>query len=76
MEIKPADCSRQQAARRERREKRERQKDGFSDLNGLNNCALTTDIANGPDEASTEDFGYDCCGGGGVSLDIGVVVRA
>jgi hypothetical protein len=37
---------------------------------------MTTGIANGSDEASTEDFGYDCCGGGGVSLDIGVVVRA
>jgi hypothetical protein len=38
----------------------------FNDLNGFN----------GSDEASTEDFGCDCCGGGGVSLDIGVVVRA
>jgi hypothetical protein len=37
---------------------------------------LTMGIANGPDEASTEDFGCDCCGGGGASLDIGVVVRA
>jgi hypothetical protein len=31
---------------------------------------------NGPYQTPTEDLGCECCGGDGVSLDIGVVVRA
>ncbi len=58
------------------RDKKSAMRSTGTQLATTDNGPLTTDNLNGFDEASTEDFGCDCCGGGGVSLDIGVVVRA